>query len=157
MATFHPLGKRLSGEFSLSWAWLRLEAALYPGTPSLRISDSRWGQCHHREPSAVTVAGAVKRLHLCLLCVAPAFPAAAGGPLLAGIWHLHCLFPAACPRLNSDHLQVPAPFGTDAAAAGSLVLLKQLPRELCWGYPVSADLWSSWCEETGTDRMYPQP
>lgn len=37
------------------------------------------------ESLALTVAMAVKRLHLCLLCVATAFPAAAGGPLLAGI------------------------------------------------------------------------
>lgn len=128
----------------------------FPWVTSPRVSHSLWGQCHHGEPSAVTVAVAVKRLHLCLLCVAPAFPAAAGGTLLAGIWHLHCLSPAAWPRLNSDHLQVPAPFRTDAAS-GSLVLLEQLPRELWWGYPVSAALWSSWCGETGTGRMYEQP
>lgn len=37
------------------------------------------------ESSVLTVAVAAKRLHLCLLCVATAFPGAAGGPLLAGI------------------------------------------------------------------------
>lgn len=95
MAPLHPPGRWLSGEFSLCWAvlmgWMRrgvgedhacLTLALCP----IRcLADDGVSATAGTESLALTVAVAVKRLHLCLLCVATAFPAAAGGPLLAGI------------------------------------------------------------------------
>lgn len=59
---------------------------LRTGIPSRVVScNDGVGATAGIESLALTVAMAVKRLHLCLLCVATAFPAAAGGPLLAGI------------------------------------------------------------------------
>lgn len=84
----------LGGEFSLCWAalvgWTRLDAGedacLTLGFPPARcLADGGVGATAGTKSLALTVAMAVKRLHLCLLCVATAFPAAAGGPLLAGI------------------------------------------------------------------------
>lgn len=53
--------------------------------PARYLKDNGADATAGTESLAQTVAMAVKRLHLCLLCVATAFPAAAGGPLLAGI------------------------------------------------------------------------
>lgn len=53
--------------------------------PARYLADNGAEATAGTESLALAVAMAVKRLHLCLLCVATAFPAAAGGPLLAGI------------------------------------------------------------------------
>lgn len=71
--------------------WMRLDAGedntcLTLGFPPARcLADDRVSATAGTESLALTVAMAVKCLHLWLLCVATAFPAAAGGPLLTGI------------------------------------------------------------------------
>lgn len=94
-ALLHPPGRWLGGEFSLFWAvlrgWMRLgagedNACLTLGFPPTRcLAGDGVGATAGTESLALTVAMAVKCLHLCLLCVATVFLAAAGGPLLAGI------------------------------------------------------------------------